>query len=1408
MSAGRRRKGGFTLMTRRILSMVLALSMMLTVFPAPALAAAGGEPLPDTVSPQTLDEQNSTTSVSVGNGLEIDADGWPVGSEGGTAAVVDYDWNYAPGTNTVIFNTTTSLNLDFQGAAVKFGLDLSAASGTDNKISNGRFEGAVSGAGSSTTFENCTFGAAVSGQDAAFSKCVFADVTGSDIPSDAKDLEAFSLMADITINDVIHGGEGVKVYAQKNAQITAAYTGSDPTATILANLVNMSNGIPGAIFSEDHRTVQFTVASAYFFNYASYICLSFTSPRIGGVGSCSDLVIASDGTVDLTGFPHFSDLSSPPERESELYYGYGWRYITRIEQSQTIGKLMLGDDTFDFAGKPAIACDEVGFYYYNRYTSSPAKNAVFRSKVNDPRTENCSFEGTVSFYNPASIKNCTFNCMFEIWNNSTITFENCVFSSSTNNRPDDVQSFSLPKGLTLNGVIKGGDGVTVYVQKGAHIELTCNEDAPANPKIHINYTSGLLYDSISNNGRTASFDITSDDSGFKAVPSLFLSIAGQSENGIGPGGDLVIGADGLPDLSNISGSSVVINSPRYYGDGWYYETRTPTPYLSLLSGSYDFSGLPALNCNVEVGSAVSVKNGTFNKSAWFTGNSSSSEFSAENCIFEGTTAFWVTPSFKDCTFNCTIDTTIQYTSGASFEACVFSDTAFASGKVPADTEFFPLPGDITVNGSIKGGDTGSDASAKLLANLAVTSNSLQTPTGVTFSEGHRKAELTLPTNPGSDFYAVRSLVLSVSTAQEGGIGDNKDLVIGLSGLPDLSTMSASADMGGFTRYFGDGWFYDAYDEPAENCTLRLFSGSYDFAGLNPLNCRLSILEDVQVTDGTFNETVSVSIAASGTTFRRCVFLKEPVGIAIPKVSTSQCDITSVNGDWYATPLKTLYTTGDIDLTTARPVRQISGAGASADVVDQLFQTQFHLNTLTADVELSAAKLKLQESGFTFQLNGHDLAAGMDYTGQPAAVTFEYDDGTGARLDTSAVTIWYATEPSASEFSDDVPVEAGTYYIYAISVDDLTDSDDYDYRFQYLFPSEGDQWSFEIRPADPTLSLFDVTVPQNAVYDGKPHSATAAAADSSVTGEVTVGYYKVDDSGSIVSGSYTEDAPVNAGTYQAAVSTTGGSYTAADKLTSTNWRFTIARIPVAAEDFEITVNGKALDPDNILHFDADDAPAASAVCATGEVTGIRYVEVNASPDTATATPPTKAGTYQIIVDLVPDENHYLTNLLQFSDPAWRFVIDEKAAPEPKPDPEPDPDIPEPEPDPEPEAPDAATVAGGGIMLAATTAVVGGSAYLIGTQVYLTSVLPEGAAIPTSRLQLAQLLWTAAGSPEPQTSALFTDISAEAVTSQKAARWCVEQGLLKDYGEAFRPGDYTFRVQVIKAWNDLQAMQGTK
>lgn len=107
---------------------------------------------------------------------------------------------------------------------------------------------------------------------------------------------------------------------------------------------------------------------------------------------------------------------------------------------------------------------------------------------------------------------------------------------------------------------------------------------------------------------------------------------------------------------------------------------------------------------------------------------------------------------------------------------------------------------------------------------------------------------------------------------------------------------------------------------------------------------------------------------------------------------------------------------------------------------------------------------------------------------------------------------------------------------------------------------------------------------------------------------------------------------------------------------------------------------------------------------------------------------------------------------------------------------------------------------GIVLG--TAGLGYITYAHISSLYLYYTLPGG-FIPSTRQELANVLWTTAGKPDPVSTALYTDIPADAIEQQKAARWCVEQGLLKDTGSTFKPDKHTFRPQVIKAWNDLQA-----
>lgn len=106
----------------------------------------------------------------------------------------------------------------------------------------------------------------------------------------------------------------------------------------------------------------------------------------------------------------------------------------------------------------------------------------------------------------------------------------------------------------------------------------------------------------------------------------------------------------------------------------------------------------------------------------------------------------------------------------------------------------------------------------------------------------------------------------------------------------------------------------------------------------------------------------------------------------------------------------------------------------------------------------------------------------------------------------------------------------------------------------------------------------------------------------------------------------------------------------------------------------------------------------------------------------------------------------------------------------------------------------------------TAGLGYVAYINGTSLYLHYALPGG-FIPSTRQELANVLWTTAGKPDPVSTALYTDIPADNIEQQKAARWCVEQGLLSDYGATFGPDTKVTNARIIRAWNSLKKLPVT-
>ena len=98
-------------------------------------------------------------------------------------------------------------------------------------------------------------------------------------------------------------------------------------------------------------------------------------------------------------------------------------------------------------------------------------------------------------------------------------------------------------------------------------------------------------------------------------------------------------------------------------------------------------------------------------------------------------------------------------------------------------------------------------------------------------------------------------------------------------------------------------------------------------------------------------------------------------------------------------------------------------------------------------------------------------------------------------------------------------------------------------------------------------------------------------------------------------------------------------------------------------------------------------------------------------------------------------------------------------------------------------------------------VGGAAiwggYEIATRVILNDLLPAGAAIPANRGQLALLIWTEKGKPEPAAQPAFADVADADMA--KAAQWCVEQGLLDAREGKFESDGWMPKFKTIEIWN---------
>ena len=486
----------------------------------------------------------------------------------------------------------------------------------------------------------------------------------------------------------------------------------------------------------------------------------------------------------------------------------------------------------------------------------------------------------------------------------------------------------------------------------------------------------------------------------------------------------------------------------------------------------------------------------------------------------------------------------------------------------------------------------------------------------------------------------------------------------------------------------------------------------------------------------------------------------------------------MEGIWDA-KTSTLYVDTDlntISVITHAPIKSVNGVAYNGSVPDGERYTstidlrkynipQTHTLNLSATGEGAAELPPADPADFVFVLP-NDLT----YDGNPKTVDVEVRDS--ATKDYGDVTVTYKQN---GEALNGAPVEPGTYTFTANVAATATCAGG-DVTPQYN--------TFTIQKA--ALNPADIAVkePTDLTYDGSAKEVTVKNTSDKDYGEITVTYKQ--------NGEALNGAPTEPGEYSYTVTAAGSARYMGGIVKTGLFRITNAGTidPEPEKTYQLTVAGA----DITLPEDAD----ASALKAG------QLVSLTAYPDTDTvhfaqwvvsgADGALSPADLMDAADEPLTEDAFKQRTLTFKMPAKSLTITAETT-----------TVEQPEQPPQEDSTEYSPLQTVGI-LAGTTAMFAGCAvigYEFVTGSILVDLLPKGTAIPSTREQLAVLLWSTAGKPEPTAPAVYSDV-AEPDTA-KAARWAVEAGLLPDMGEGvFTPGKRVTKVQVIRAWSQLKKL----
>ena len=1342
-------------MKKRIVSMILALSMVLSILPVSAFADAGTSAAAAETTAAGTNEETTNPVVTI----EIGADGLPE-EQSGTG------WSYDSSNNwlaiTGVENAKTEYILDgeynWNVAITNSGNEVYLLDGVvkgqlwvGNRnacVLGGRYAKAVLENG---TIDGGTYGK-LTENGGSVKGGYFKDISGL---KSATQQQAHKLILPegCTLNGQPVTGDVymLKRYSDHSLKLEVQYApGCVAWAAAIGGMSDITS-LPVGISNyplNGYGTVSIS-ATTISAEVSMFPPLSESNAPIALTPIPSmdkELSFTDKGTPDVNGVPCVYSLDEGMDQFCK-YYGKGWTYTCYPNVASATGQLKLGDqggNVINFSHLSAVPIN-----CYIELSNATVTGGIIRQA----NFKNVTIEGSTFDYLYCAGK-CTISNVvaqsFSFDRFGDLAISDTVLCKLSDNGIENALAVGqkLSKLTVRNGGVTAINGRdlpssvnTLYLVGNASAELTLNtdvysiNDAAANSYNEQTYAEGsVLHITGNNDGK-----------------EILVNQAGDASN-LKP---LRITEEGKPDLTEVTPHYVSqdgVTGNVYEGLGWQY---------LVVSGVVEdgYETMSVLVLTSPDGSPVDLTSDTINpyhkaiasdqivlEDVTVAGIQAGAPVTAQNAIIKGGT-FQKTVNMDENSIIAGGSFQQEVSANGSITGGTFQQNVRASGEI-TDGQF-DAEVDLGYNGSITGG---------------------------TFQK-NVKASGTIT---GGQFNA--AVQLDSSSAQIlGGVFNNIK-------LPDY--------------YTSDG----------------------------------TVIQNAVITGSLMANTYSKAAVSNTVSFSPIESQHRAYGQQLSKLIVADGTVESVNGVTKKTT--ELYRIGDVEMniTFSEPVKNINGAPASDYTGAQLSADGLTL-TLTALNDgnpIVVNQTKGEKLPFS-SLGEGDFTT--DETPEGTKVTC-YQEGVGK------LRLVYVRTYDDKEF-DSIPYgEPDNYGIYK----------------KRVVAEEGDKYTSGWVDIGETVIKYKPAL-DDFEWDVKTGTVTYRDTSKRYFGEeelpqAELRYYDEPNS-------YFSSVPTEVGTYEVRLVVNGNNYYGYSDYTLED--YTVLYTPVAenftydAAQNTVTYNGdkyNGADPKTTLLYAAEGSTETTATIPTAPGSYDVYVQVTAD-ENYNGTITEKVGTYVVsnptptpdpdpdptptpdpdpnptptpdpdptpTPDPDPDPNPTPTpdpdpNPTPDPNPDPNPTPDPNPDPNPTPDPDPDPNptptpnpdptpTPTPTPDPEPTPTPTPTPApsddgGGAIVMVAAVggAAVGVGAYIAGTAAYLKSVLPEGVAIPANRQQLAVALWTAAGKPATQSTALFNDVAADAAELQ-AIRWAVDTGLMSAQDGSFKPGSRVSRLEVIRTWKTYQ------